>query len=530
MTSAVRAGLLAALVAVSASSCGGGGDGYSPPPAPPTSPPGSPPSSPPSGPNAPPSFTSPAAVTVRENAIGVVYRPVATDPENAALTYGATIGGLDGARFTMNPVTREIRFTAQPDFESPADAGGNNVYDISFTVSDGTNNVTQNVAITVTNTGAGFRVRRVASGMSAPIYAAGLPDGTGRIVVVERGGRIRVLNPATGVFEATDFLSLPAGSVDTGGEKGLLSIAFSPNFVSDRTFYIQLHTTSANVSEIRKYQTLANNLAQADAATADTILTVPQPSATNHKGGTVMFDNAGRLLISLGDGGNTPETAQDTSSLRGKLLRIDPSTDAFPADASRDYSIPSANPFFASGGGQPEILAMGLRNPFRISVDRVTGDILIGDVGENAIEEVDRLPANPSGLTNYGWNLREGSQPNNGGANSPSFTLPVTEYGTGGGTTQGDSITGGVVYRGPVDGLQGQYFFADFISNNQWTIPLSSLVVGSVQPASSYTRRNAEFTPDAGSVNSVVAFGTDNDGNVYIVDIGGEVFVIEPTP
>jgi glucose/arabinose dehydrogenase len=458
--------------------------------------------------------------------IGVVYRPVATDPESAAITYGA-IGGPDAARFTVNAATREVRFLAQPDFEAPNDAGANNVYDISFTASDGTNTVTQNVAITVTNTGAGFRVRRVASGMAAPIYAAGLPDGSGRIVVVERGGRIRVLNPTNGTFEAADFLNLPAGTVDTSGEKGLLSIAFSPNFVSDRTFYLHLNPMSANVTEIRKYQTLAGNLAQADTATADAILTIPQPSASNHKGGTLTFDNAGRLLISLGDGGNTPAESQNSNGLRGKILRIDPATDAFPADATRDYSIPAANPF-AGGGGLPEILAMGLRNPFRISVDRVTGDILIGDVGENAIEEVDRLPANPAGITNYGWNLREGSQPNNGGANSPSFTLPVTEYGTGGGPTQGDSITGGVVYRGPVDGLQGQYIFADFISNNQWTIPLSSLVVGSVQPASNFVRRNTEFTPDAGSIGSLVAFGTDNDGNVYFVDIGGEVFVLEP--
>jgi glucose/arabinose dehydrogenase len=464
---------------------------------------------------------------VRENVLGVIYRPVAADPNGDPIAYGP-IGGPDAARFTVNPVTREVRFTAQPDFEAPNDAGGNNVYDISFTASDATSTVTQNVAITVANVNAGFRVRRVASGMSAPIFVAGLPDGSGRVAVVERGGRIRVLNPSTGVFEGTDFLNL-SGAIDTSGEKGLLSIAFSPNFLSDRTFYLHLNPTSANVTEIRKYQVMAGNLAQADAATVDAIMTVQQPSGSNHKGGTVMFDNAGRLLISLGDGGNTPETSQDANSLRGKLLRIDPATDAFPGDAARDYSIPATNPF-VGGGGAPEVLAMGLRNPFRVSVDRLSGDILIGDVGQDAIEEVDRLPANPAGITNYGWNLREGSQPYNGGANSPSFTPPVAEYGTGGGVTQGDSITGGVVYRGPIEDLQGQYIFADFISNNQWTIPLSSLVVGSVQPATSFTRRNAQFTPDVGSVGQIVAFGTDNDGNVYFVDIGGEVFVLEPNP
>lgn len=513
MTSAVRAGLIAALAAVTAT-CGGSG-GYSPPSPPPPSPP-------PQGPNAPPTFTSPATVSVQENAIGVVYRPVATDPENATLTYGATIGGPDAARFVMNATTREVRFIAQPNFEAPTDAGGNNVYDISFTVSDGTNSVTQNVAITVTNVNPGFRVRRIASGMSQPIYAAGLPDGSGRVVIVERGGRIRVINPTTGAFDSTDFINL--AGIDTDGEKGLLSIAFSPIFVTDRTFYLQLHTTSANVSEIRKYQTLAGNLAQADTSTADAILTVPQPSATNHKGGTVFFDKSGRMLISLGDGGSDSNTAQNNNTLLGKILRIDPSTDAFPADAARDYSIPTANPF-ATAGGLPEIYINGVRNPFRMSVDPVTGDLFIGDVGQSAIEEIDRVAANAAGLVNLGWNVCEGSQ----GTNCSNFTLPVTEYGR----TVGTTITGGVVYRGPIEDLQGQYIFGDFGSNTLWSVPIANLVVGSVLPSTSLTVRTTDFTPTpagTGTIGSVVAFGTDNDGNIYIVDLGGEVFRLEPLP
>jgi glucose/arabinose dehydrogenase len=452
----------------------------------------------------------------------VVYRPVATDANGDPITYGATIGGPDAARFVMNPTTREVRFAVQPDFEAPADAGGNNIYDISFTASDGTATTTQNVAVTVTNVANGFRVRRVASGMSAPIYAAGLPDGTGRVAIVERGGRIRVINPATGVFEATDFLDIST-QISTAGEKGLLSIAFSPNFLSDRTAYLHMNPSASNTSEIRKYTTLTTNLAQADTATADPILTVAQPGATNHKGGTVAFDKSGRLLITLGDGGSNSGTAQDEQSLLGKVLRIDPTTDAFPADATRDYAIPTANPF-ATTGGLPEIYAMGLRNPFRASVDPVTGDFFIGDVGQSAIEEVDRIPANQTGIVNYGWDRREGSQANNGGADSAAFTLPVTEYGRNIGTT----ITGGVVYRGPVEDLQGQYIFGDFGSNAFWSTSIANLVIGSVLPNSMLTPR--VFTPDIGTVQSVVAFGTDNDGNVYIVDIGGEVFVIEPLP
>ena len=183
--------------------------------------------------------------------------------------------------------------------------------------------------------------------------------------------------------------------------------------------------------------TLAASTAIADAASGDAILSIPQPTTTNHKGGTLVFDTQGRLLISSGDGGNTPGDAQLASSLRGKILRIDPATDAFPADTARDYAIPAQNPFSA-GGGLAEIYAMGLRNPFRISVDPVTGDAFIGEVGQSTLEEVDRIPASQSTIINFGWDLREGSLPFNGGADSAAYTLPVTEYGR----TRGGSITG----------------------------------------------------------------------------------------
>jgi glucose/arabinose dehydrogenase len=535
MTLSVRACLLHALAAatLAVTACGGGGS--SPPVSPPASPTPSPSPSPSPPTNLAPTFTSGGTVSVQENMVGVVYRPLATDPENGALTYSATIGGADAAHFVMNPVTREVRFTAQPDFESPTDTGGNNIYDISFTVSDGVNTVTQAVAITVTNVNAGFRVRRIATGLNAPIYATGLPDGTGRVVVVERAGRIRVMDPNTGAISTTDFLDITS-QIDTNGEKGLLAIAFSPNFLADRTFYLHMNPFSANVTEIRQYRVQAGNLAVTDTTTANPILSIPQPSASgfsNHKGGFLAFDNSGRLLIGLGDGGSGDDplnNAQNRNVLLGKLLRIDPTIDAFPADDARDYSIPTANPF-ATSGGSPEIMAIGLRNPFRSSVDPVTGDIFIGDVGQGAVEEIDRIPANATGLLNYGWKIREGSQQGfQGGPDDPSFTLPVAEYLHGSTATQGNSITGGVVYRGPIEDLQAQYIFADYVVANQWSIPIASLNVGTVLPAASFTQRNAAFTPDVGTINNVVAFGTDNPGNVYIVSINGSIFKVEPLP
>ena len=505
---------LVSTVAVTFASCGGGGSA---------------PASPPAAPNAPPVFTSASSASVRENAIGVVYRPAASDPEGATLTYTAAIGGPDLARFVMNPTTREIRFAQQPDFESPVDAGANNVYDISLSVSDGVNTTIRDVSIAVLNVVNGFRVRRIATALSGTLYAAGLPDGTGRVLIVQRDGRVVVLTPSSGAIAANDFLDL-RGQVNLSGETGLLAIAFSPNFVVDRTFYVHVNPIGANTSEIRQYS-VQPSLDIADATTANVILRVQQPF-TNHKGGMLTFDKSGYLLLGLGDGGAAGDpmgNGQNTSSLLGKLLRIDVSTDSFPNDPERDYSIPASNPF-ASGGGAPEVWAMGLRNPFGGSVDPVTRDVFIGDVGQDVVEEIDRIPSNATGILNYGWNRREGTRPYNGGADDPSYLRPVAEYEHGIATDQGNSITGGVVYRGPIEDLQGQYIFGDFVSNNVWTIPAASLNHGSTLASSAFTNRNANFAPNAGTLSNITSFGTDLDGNVYVVTFQGDVFVLEPMP
>lgn len=506
--------VLAALV----SSCGGGGSGSSTP---------SPPPPPAGGANQPPNFTSAATVSVQENTIGVFYRATATDPQGDAITYSIS-GGADQTRFAMNSVTHELRFVAAPDFEAPADANSDNVYELQVTASDGSLSSTLNLAVTVTNVASGFHVRRVASGLNAPIYLAGFPDGSGRVAVVERGGRIRLLNPATGAVGSTPFLDISA-QISNDGEKGLLAVAFSPNFIADDTFYVHMNPSASNITEIREYHTMAASIDQADPSSARTIIQIPQPATTNHKGGFLAFDKSGRLLVGLGDGGGGGDpsgNAQNSSSLLGKLLRLDVSTDAFPSDSTRNYAIPPGNPF-ATSGGAPEIYALGLRNPFRGSVDPLSGDIWIGDVGQDAIEEVDLIPVAATALQNFGWNRREGTQPYNGGADDPSFILPVTEYAHGSGPTQGNTVIGGVVYRGPIEDLQGQYLFGDFIDGNLWSVPSGVLVPGSTLPSSSYTLRNADFTPDAGTVNQIVAFGTDIANNVYLVGLDGEIFRLE---
>jgi hypothetical protein len=258
------------------------------------------------------------------------------------------------------------------------------------------------------------------------------------------------------------------------------------------------------------------------------VIRIKSPHDT-HKGGQLQMTQGGYLLLATGDGGdyNSPsKKPQKRNSLLGKLLRIDVGSDAFPADPNRDYAIPAGNPF-AGGGGAPEVWALGLRNPFRNSFDPATGNLWIGDVGQNAVEEIDLMRATDGGA-NFGWRIFEGTQVFFGPA-IQGTTPPVAEYGHGTGPRQGNSITGGYVYRGPVEALQGQYFFADFISRNIWSIPVARANIGQTLPSSEFTLRNAGFAPDQGTINSIVSFGVDQQGNLYIVDFDGEIFRVEPT-
>lgn len=475
--------------------------------------------------NRPPSFTSATSATAPENTSGTVYTASATDPDGNALTYSLS-GGADRAQFAITPAGA-LSFTAPPDFENPADADGNNIYLVQLTVSDGSATATLDLALTVTNAGNdNFRVRRVATGFSSPLYATALPDGSGRMLIVEQGGLIRVLTPSTGAIAATPFIDVSA-TIASGGERGLLGVALAPDFQTSGVAYLYVTNTAGNI-EIRRYTAPAGVRDRLDPATADVILAIPHPTYSNHNGGWIEFGPDGNLYLGTGDGGgggDPDNNAQNTNALLGKLLRIDPARDAFPADPNRDYAIPTGNPF-ATSGGAPEIWASGLRNPFRSSFDRTTGNLFIGDVGQGAVEEIDLIPAGTGGL-NFGWRLREGSQPYNGGANNAAFTPPVTEYTHGSGPLQGNSVTGGYVYRGPVEALQGQYIFGDFVSGNIWSVPITRLVQGQTLASGAFTPRRTSFTPTAGAIGNIASFGVDSAGNLYIVDYDGEIFVIE---
>lgn len=477
--------------------------------------------------NAAPSFTSPAQASVPENSAGPVYTVAATDAAGDTITFA--VSGVDAADFSFSPAARTLTPVNPLDFEAPADANGDNVYEVTFTATDNLGaSATLNVSISVTNVADALSAVRVVSGAGSLVQVVPVP-GTARLLLVEQGGLVRDFDLATGTLAPVAFLDI-RGEVSTGGEQGLLGLALSPQFASDRTFYVNLTNTSGD-SEIRRYQTFPGATVQADPATEDLILTFAQPF-TNHNAGWLGFTNDGLFLVPTGDGGSGGDpqgNAQNPNVLLGKMLRLDVTRDDFPGDPDRDYGIPPANPF-ATGGGAPEILAIGLRNPFRASVDAVTGEVYIGDVGQNAIEEISRFVPG-STLADFGWNRREGAQGFNGGASEPGDTEPVIDYQHGSGPFEGNSVLGGLVYRGPVEALDGRYVFGDTISGNVWSVPVASLQDGvTLRAGTGVTRLTDEIVPDAGTVGLITSFAIASDGRLLISDLEGEIFAIGNAP
>jgi len=466
--------------------------------------------------NRAPAFTSATTASVAEN-LAAAYQATATDADGNPITFSIA-GGADSALFTIT-AAGALSFAAAPSFETPRDAGANNVYDVQLSASDGSLGTTLNLAVTVTNSREGIAVKRVGTGFSQPIYVAPIP-GSSDVYVVEKTGGIYRLDPATG----TKTLLLTVANLSTDGERGLLSMALLPGARAATGFMVYCTGTSGNI-ELREYLFHAPGFAPTLLAT----LSVPHAGANNHNGGWLGFGPDGYLYAGTGDGGGAgdPENdAQNPSSRLGKMLRIEVLADPY-AFASPTFFRPAAGNPYIAGGGDPYVFALGLRNPFRNSFGP-DGRLYIADVGQGAIEEIDVLRPDQPGL-NFGWHYFEGTQAYTGTPPAGvTFTQPVSQYQHGSGEKQGDSIIGGYVYRGPVTSLTGNYVFADYVSGNIWTLPAASLVQGSLFPAGSYERRNLDFTPDAGTVDQLVSFGEDAAGNLYIIDITGEIFEVVP--
>lgn len=475
--------------------------------------------------NAGPVFSSSASVSIEENSVGVVYTAQANDADGDSVTISLA-GGPDAGTVTLDATSGGLSFSIDLDFENPGDVNNDNIYEVTLEARDGRGGVASlDLEIEVTDQVDVIRVRRVGSGFTQPLGLVGLPDGSGRVLVLEKGGRVRILTPDTGSIDSVDFLDVSA-SISTAGEGGLLGLALSPDFATDGQVYVNVNNLAGD-TELRRFATFAATPDQVDPSTSDVILTFGQPD-TNHNAGWIGFDAAGFLVFPTGDGGGSGDPsdfAQNPQSLLGKVLRIDVTSDDFPSDDTRDYAIPAGNTFADLADGLPEIFAVGLRNPFQSSFDPISGDLLIGDVGQGAIEEVSRLPMTDSSF-NFGWAVREGTVFFKG-SDQPEFTAPVAEYSHGVGLREGRSITGGLVYQGPVEALQNTYIFGDFISDNVWGIPVTDLINGQTVAASEFTVLNSDFAPDIGGLTSIAAFGTDEVDNLYIVSLGGDVFRLE---
>ena len=318
------------------------------------------------------------------------------------------------------------------------------------------------------------------------------------LYVAEKSGRVVVIRG--GAVDPVPVLDL-TGQVSLGGEQGLLGLAFAP---SGRYLYVNYTDTNGD-THVTEY---AMRGARADLATRRDVLVVGQPY-TNHNGGNLAFGPDGYLYIGLGDGGSGGDpqgNGQSVSTLLGKMLRIDPR----PVDG-RPYGIPSDNPFIDRSGARPEIWAYGLRNPWRYSFDRETGDLWIGDVGQSAWEEVDFQPSGSSGGENYGWNRMEGDHSYEGGDPPADVARPVFEYSHDVG---GCTVIGGYVYRGAqIAGLEGAYLFGDLCLGRLEALRVEGgRVVG-----------HRELGPEVPNLSS---FGEDAEGELYAMSLSGEVYRI----
>lgn len=494
---------------IMAASCGGGGGGSSPPPPPP----------PPPAANNPPAFTSATTATVAENSSGIAYQATATDPDGNALTFSLS-GGADRSAFSITPAGA-LSFVAPPDFETPTDSDRNNTYLVQVQVSDGVTSTTRDVAVAVTNAGPdAFRVTRVGTGFAQPVFVAPVPDGSGRVFVVERAGPIRILNPGTGA--RTTFLDL-TGQTIVDASRGLLGFATAPDFATTGRFYVFM-TNSSGDTELRRYSTVAGNRDVANPASANVLMRIAANDGVTKKGGWIGFGPDGNLYLGVGDSGDAPSTTNSAQSQRvpqGKLLRINVAGDG-------GYTIPAGNPNASTTiGALRELWASGVRDPFRASFDPATGNLWFGDTMESQSNEVNMMRPSDGGA-NFGWRCFQGAGSGGGFCSNPPAmqTPPIFEYGTMGATFP--RTIGGYVYRGVVEALQGQYFFADAVSGDIWSLPVAQARYAQAIDPSFVRSRRADLIPNQGTINAVISFGVDQVGNLYLVDTDGEIFRIEP--
>lgn len=344
------------------------------------------------------------------------------------------------------------------------------------------------------------------TGLSSPVDVVAPPDNTGRLFIAQKGGTVRIYDGTN--LLAGNFLDI-SSLVSTTGERGLLSIAFHPDYATNRFFFIIYNNLAGDIV-LARYRTQSGNPNSADASSGVTMLSIPHPGFANHNGGKLNFGNDGLLYWSTGDGGGTGDpdnNAQDGNSYLGKMLRVAPDT----SGTAPYYSIPLSNPYTSDPNFLDEIWAFGLRNPWRWSFDRTTGDMWIADVGQGAWEEVNFTAASAisAGGLDFGWRCREGAHVYSTTTTcSLSFIDPVFEYSH----TLGQSITGGYVYRGSTyPDIAGKYLCTDYVSATLWLVTPGTF---------------ASTSQTTGIPFGLTGFGEGNTGELYAVTLGGTLYSV----
>ena len=361
-------------------------------------------------------------------------------------------------------------------------------------------------------TGTDLKLQEIVRGLVDPLYLTA-PEGDDRLFVIEQPGRIRIVEE--NMLLPTPFLDISDIVSDLGNERGLLGMAFHPDFATNGRFFVNYTATEPRGDTVVAEYTVSADANVAN-PTGEILLTFDQPQS-NHNGGAIEFGPDGFLYIGTGDGGGAddqhgPEgNGQNLDTLLGKLLRID-------VDSGSPYGIPADNPF-ATGGGRPEIWAYGLRNPWRFSFDSLNGDVYIADVGQELLEEVNVEPGNAAGL-NYGWKIMEGTDCFQAAScDSTGLVLPVHEYPHNQGR---QSITGGYVYRGTcIPDIQGRYFFGDFAGEQMYTFEYGSGAISNLQEITSSIDPNSDIA-------GLTSFGEDGYGELFVVSRDGKIFKIVP--
>ena len=445
--------------------------------------------------NQAPVFSSATTTSVVENASAAVYQAAASDANGDALTYSVA-GGADAARFTISS-SGQLSFVASPNYDLPADADGNNVYQVQISASDGKASTALALSVAVTNSKEGVAVHRIATGFTDPVAIA--PVSNTAMLVAEKGGAVYLLNPQTG----TKSLLVQINNI---GTVGVTALAAAPTFDADGTFFA-MYTTQTGYLAIHRY--LRNPAGPTVPDNFGPLLAVNAPQYAG--GGWLGYDASGTLLAATGDAGGSGDTsgsAQDNTSRLGKVLRIATNPDPYAGVAPAFFLVSTIAKGFhqPNGGGQ------------------FGSSILLADHGQDVAEELDLVSPGTTG-SNFGWPFKEGTHTVRD--NAPAgLTDPVLEYLRTTGLRTGQAIIGGAAGPSAVASLRNQYVLADG-SGAILAIDAALIAAGRTRSADVVERRDADFAPDIGTIDHPVAITAGPGGTLFILDADGEIFRVD---